>query len=179
VAFAHRLYQPQNNAYSPGNAEDGNGFITKYSPGGSSYVYSTYLGASVITSLSSIAVGADDKVYVTGLFDALPGSSGTSNYPVTPDAFEITGPATNSATAVFTVLDATGRSLAYSTLFTGQVPYGAYISTQSVAVTPDGQSAFLAGTVNNQTWRLTVSPQTNRSPHSFPTRIQTETLPRA
>lgn len=147
-------YQSQNKAYPSFS-----GFLTKYSPGGHSYVYSTYLGGSKNTQLVAVGVGPGGKAFVNG-------NSGASDYPVTPDAFEPTN-APNYFLTVFTAFEPSGSSLFYSTYLGGQ-SVGELTQSESIAVTPDGQSAFVAGTNFNQNNAMDfpVTPGAYDEPHN-------------
>jgi hypothetical protein len=85
---------------------NGDIFVTKLSPEGSSLVWSTYIGGSGDENAYSIAVDA------TGVY--LTGGTNSSDYPVTPGAWR---PTTGvGLTDVFvTKLDPTGSALLYST----------------------------------------------------------------
>jgi hypothetical protein len=58
-------------------------FVTKLNPTGSALVYSTYLGGSGNDLGLGIAVDASSNAYVTGI-------TGSTNFPTTPGAFDIT-----------------------------------------------------------------------------------------
>jgi hypothetical protein len=124
---------------APKREDDGNGFITKYSPGGGSYVYSTYLGASVETSLSAIAVGPDSKVYVTGEYDAVEnitvnGGSGGSQVTITSPANygTVSSPVTFAASATTTCSGGIYALQIYTD--PGVLAYTAYASSVNQAI---------------------------------------------
>jgi uncharacterized protein (TIGR03437 family) len=79
------------------------GFVTKINPSGSAFVYSTYLGGSVIDYLYAIAVDSSGNAYVTG-------RTNSTDFP-TVNALETTG----APTAVVSKINATGSALVYST----------------------------------------------------------------
>src|SRR5262249_6686896 len=58
-------------------------FVAKLNASGSTLVYSTYLGGSSVDEGSGIAVDASGNAYVTG-------ATLSSNFPVTPGAFQAT-----------------------------------------------------------------------------------------
>jgi hypothetical protein len=124
-------YQSQNKAFPSFS-----GFLTKYSPGGRSYVYSTYLGGSKNSQLVGVAVGPDQKAFLAG-------TSVASDFPVTPDAFQSAN--SNRFLTTFTAFNPAGTSLFYSTYLGGTASNGASTQAESIAVTPDGQSAFVVG----------------------------------
>ncbi len=92
-----------------------NGFVTKLSPSGSSFVYSLLLGSGDLDSIRSMALDSEHRVYVTGFTCSL-------NFPV-KNAFQ---PVTNSQNcangggdAFVTRINATGTDLDYSTYLDG------------------------------------------------------------
>ena len=147
-------YQSQNKAYPSFS-----GFLTKYSPGGRSYVYSTYLSGTKNTQLVGVKVGPDGKAFVDG-------NTLSSDYPVTSDAFQ---PANtpNYFVTVFTTFEPSGSSLLYST-YLGSQAAGESAQSESIAITPDGQSAFVAGYNMNNTNAMDfpVTPGAYNKPHN-------------
>ena len=97
---------------------DGNVFVTKLNAMGTALVYSTYLGGTGEYSYSdqgeAIAVDAAGDAYVTG-------NTGSSNFPVTPDAYQKTNLAAKNGayTAFVTKLNPTGTALLFSTYLGG------------------------------------------------------------
>ena len=87
-----------------------NGFVTVLNPGGSAYVYSTFLGGSVIDSGEGIVVDSSDNAYVTGLTES-------SNFPTTSEAYQKTYG--GSTDAFVTKVNPTGSALVYSTYLGG------------------------------------------------------------
>jgi uncharacterized repeat protein (TIGR01451 family) len=110
-------------------------FIVKLNPAGSSLVYSTYLGGSNADSISGLALDAAGNCYVTG-------GTQSSDFPVTPGAFEtIRGGFLSSTSTFVTELNATGTALVYSTFLGGS---GNDFSA-GIAIDSTG-SAYVAGT---------------------------------
>ncbi|MBS5955558.1 MAG: SBBP repeat-containing protein [Clostridiales bacterium] len=85
------------------------GFITKFSPDGSSLIYSTYLGGSNTDVSNGIAIDTQGHAYVTG-------TASSTDFPVTPGAFQTSF--INNAVFV-TKLSSDGGSLVYSTFLAG------------------------------------------------------------
>jgi hypothetical protein len=83
-------------------------FVTKFTPVGTSLVYSTFLGGSGQEQGQGIAIDANGNAYVTGLTDG-------STFPVTPGAFQTTG----SFDAFVTKFNPQGSALVYSTYLGG------------------------------------------------------------
>ena len=149
-------YQSTNKAFS-----NSSGFLTKYSPQGQSYVYSTYLGGSLNGELTAISVGPDGTAYVIG-------DTSAGDYPVTPDAFQPAN-APYNFTSVLTAMKPDGQALAYSTYISGNIASDSGTLAGSVAVTPDGQSAFVAGWYVNDksaTIYFPVTPGAYNHPHA-------------
>ena len=88
-----------------------NAYITKLNAAGTALVYSTYLGGNGIDSGDCIVIDAAGNTYVTG-------ETSSTNFPVTPGAFQATyqgGP----DDAFVTRLNTTGTALVYSTYLGG------------------------------------------------------------
>ena len=84
-------------------------FVAKLNPDG--LVYSTYLGGSANDNGNNIAVDARGRAYVTG-------STGSSNFPTTPGAFQETI-GTGVPDAFVTKLNRNGSGLVFSTYLGG------------------------------------------------------------
>jgi uncharacterized protein (TIGR03437 family) len=109
-------------------------FVTKFSPDGSSLVYSTYLGGNNQDYIYAIAVDSSGSTYMTG-------QTNSTGFPVTSGAYQtICG----NVSAFVTKLNPTGTGLVYST-FLGSY---AYAYANSIAVDSAGR-AYIAG--NEQT----------------------------
>jgi hypothetical protein len=99
----------------PVNAGNGDVFVTKLSPDGSSIVYSTYLGGSNSDFGQGIALDSVGDVYLAGY-------SYSADFPVTPGAFQTTcagACGSSSPDAFVTELNPTGSALIYSTYLGG------------------------------------------------------------
>jgi uncharacterized protein (TIGR03437 family) len=87
-------------------------YVTKIAPSGASLIYSTFLGSG---NVSAIRVDAQGNAIVIG-------STGSADFPVTPGAFQSTGPAAawapNSG-SFLAKLDPAGSALVYSTYIAG------------------------------------------------------------
>jgi hypothetical protein len=106
----------------------GDGFVTKLNANGSALVYSTYLGGSDIDFALGMAIDASGNAYVTG-------ATYSSDFPVTPGAFDTTF----NGAAFVTKLNTTGSALIYSTYLGGTNGAG------GIAVDASG-NAYVAGT---------------------------------
>jgi uncharacterized protein (TIGR03437 family) len=138
-------------------------FVTKFSPDGSSLVYSTYLGGNSEDDGYAIAVDSAGEAYVAG-------STTSANFPITSGAYQtLCGPTVyagqagatcpGSMNAFVTKLNATGTKLVYSTFLGG---YGNTWAT-GIAVDAAGR-AYVAGsqdTVCNASQMSTCFPTTS------------------
>ena len=110
----------------------GDAFVSKINPSGSALVSSTYLGGSSYDQGASIAVDSAGNAYVTG-------STGSSDFPVTPGAFQTVcngGSGCGDAfVAKIHLLDATT-----TTLSTAPNPssYGQAVTFTAVVTSGDG-----------------------------------------
>ena len=122
-------------------------FVTKLNATGSALVYSTYLGgahAAVGNAMSqgtAISIDSSGHAYVTG-------GTSSSDFPVTPGAFQMHNAgrlgATGNFDAFVTKLDPSGSSLVYSTYLGGADDEGG----TAIAVDVDG-NVFVAGSTNS------------------------------
>lgn len=92
-------------------------FITKFSPSGSTLVYSTFLGAAAREQGLDIAVDSSGSAYVAGLTESTdnPYTPEYDGFPTTPGAFQPRG----SFDAFVTKLNPQGSGLVYSTYLGG------------------------------------------------------------
>jgi len=143
-------YQTTNHAANSGS----NAFVTELNPAGTALVYSTYLGGTGSSVgdngdfANAIALDAAGNAYVTG--DAF-----STDFPVTPGAFQSTNPAaaSESSDAFVTKLNATGTALAYSTYLGGG---GAYAGNQGGAIAVDAAgNAYVAGRTTSAEFPVT------------------------
>jgi uncharacterized protein (TIGR03437 family) len=130
---------------SPG--EWASAFVTKFSPDGSSLVYSTYLGGVDADYGYAIAVDSFGSAYVTGL-------TSSPNFPITPGAYQTVcdplpyntgqqisaGCNSSNVSAFVTKLNPTGTGIVYSTFLGGY----AYDYATAIAVDSAGR-AYVAG----------------------------------
>jgi uncharacterized protein (TIGR03437 family) len=132
-----------NISMAPVSLRLGNGelFVAKLDPSGSFLQYNAYIGGSQYASASAIAIDGLGNAYIAG-------ATQSSDYPVTPGAFE---PANNppmfASTGFVTKLNATGTALVYSTYLGGKMHAGnppAYDQVNAIAVDPTGY-AYVAG----------------------------------
>jgi hypothetical protein len=106
-------------------------FISKLNATGAALLYSTYLGGTGGDGGSGIAVDAAGNAYVTG-------STSSSDFPITPDAFQTTYG--GNGNAFISKLNAAGSALLYSTYLGGTGGDGG----SGIAVDAAG-NAYVAG----------------------------------
>jgi len=83
-------------------------FITKFHHDGSGLIYSTFLGGTGGDSATAIALDSAGNAYVTG-------NTLSTDFPVTPGAYETTVNSPGSYNSFVTKLNPTGTNLIYST----------------------------------------------------------------
>jgi hypothetical protein len=125
-------------------------FVTKFSPDGSSLVYSTYLGGNGYDYIYAIAVDSSGNAYVTGQTDSpdFPATAGAYQTVCSPSPNNTGAPVQNSSncggadtSAFVTKLNPTGTGLVYSTFLGGN---GSYAYATAIAVDSAGR-AYIAG----------------------------------
>ncbi len=117
------------------------GFVAKLTPEGSSLVYAALIGGNGDDAVYSMAVDSANNAYVTGL-------AGSSNFPVTPGAFQTT--LNGSFDAFVSKISPTGATLIYSTLLGGSG------SEQGNSVVVDAAgSAILTGSTDSSNFPKT------------------------
>ncbi|MGC2201642.1 MAG: SBBP repeat-containing protein, partial [Stellaceae bacterium] len=118
--------------FPPGDTEfvPINGFVAKLSPGGTSLVYSTYLGGSGPDAATGIALDSSLSAYVTG-------ETCSSDFPF---AGLQSNPYPGTCTAFVTKLSPAGDSVIYSTYLANDIESGAGIALDAVG------KAYVAGT---------------------------------
>jgi hypothetical protein len=104
---------PTKNPLQPaksGSASTSDGFAAKINPGGSDFVYSTYLGGSNDDSALAVAADTNGNAYVTGRTKSasFPGSSATRTATGTTDAFVAKLNASGSAISYLTFIGGVG-----------------------------------------------------------------------
>jgi hypothetical protein len=91
-------------AYQTHLAGGSDAFVTKLSANGSSLIYSTYVGGTDSDSAYSLTIDNAGNAYIGG-------TTGSSDFPVTPGAFHLSG---GPPTGFLTKLNSTGSALVYS-----------------------------------------------------------------
>jgi HYDIN/CFA65/VesB family protein/beta-propeller repeat-containing protein len=119
-----------------GNPKFDTAFVTKLNPSGSALVYSTYLGGTTFADIGyAITVDSSGDAYVAGL-------AGSSDFPITPGAFQVTN--AGSPDAFLTELNPKGTGLIFSTFLGGK---GTDIAS-SVVVDSTG-AAYVGGSTTS------------------------------
>ncbi len=120
-----------------------NAFVTKIGAGGSSLVYSTYLGGTNFDEGKSIAVDAANCAYVTGF-------TASTNFPATNFIYQIIG------TNLYN-----GSWLNGYTNYSGFLYYDAFVTKLSASGTNLVYSTFLGGEKNDVANHIAVDPAGN------------------
>lgn len=130
----------------------GDAYVSKFNSGLTTLVYSTLIGGSGDDSIASIAVDAGGDVYATG-------STSSSNFPVTANAFQRTyrGPSAAGGSndqlfgdAFVVKLNPAGTALVYGSYLGGEDNDFAY----GIAVDNAG-NAYVAGTTDSRAFPVT------------------------
>jgi len=119
-------------------------FVTKLNAAGSAMVYSTYLGGDSDDYGYGIAVDSSGNAYVTGL-------TSSSNFPVTPGAFQATIGGSFQSDAFVTKLNGDGTALSYSTYMGGSN----YDQANGIAIDSSG-NAYVAGSTSSTNFPTTL-----------------------
>ena len=113
-----------------------NAFVTKFNSTLSKLVYSTFLGGSNSDYASSMTLDAAGDVYLTG-------SATSTNFPVTPGAFQTTC-STGCDDIFVTEFNPTGSALIYSTYLGGTITQGSGEGGAGIALDAGGD-AYVTG----------------------------------
>lgn len=116
-------------------------FLAKIDPAGSALSYSTFLGGAADDYGNGLAVTASGDVYWAGY-------SGSSTFPVTPDALDATWNGSNDA--VLLKINAAGSALLYSTFIGSSLDDAAH----AIAIDAFG-TAYLTGDTRSPGWPTT------------------------
>ena len=141
--------------YPAGN-QGGVSFATKMNAAGSALVYSTLLGGSVLDHGLGIALDSAGNAYIAG-------TTSSSDFPITPGAFQSVNRETAGYTGTVTKVNPTGTALVYSTYLGGSGGEG----VASIAVDSAGNAYVTGGTVSHD---FPVTPgafQTSITPTTY------------
>lgn len=141
-------YQSKNKAPSRGSTA----FIAKLNIYGSELLYSTYLGGSGGDSASAIAISSSGNAYIAG-------TTSSTDFPVTPGAFQSVNNDTAGSNVFVTEIDSTGKNLIYSTYLGGSGltdMFGDNIGDgdSAIAIDQDGD-AYITGTASSPDFPVT------------------------
>jgi hypothetical protein len=142
------------------------GFVTEFSPGGASLVYSTYLGGSGAAGDSGAAIAVDSSgdAYITG-------ATSSADFPTTSGAYQTALKGTGF-NAFFTEIKTGGVSFAYSTFLGGSTANGGL--GFGIAVDPSN-NVYLTGLTSAPDFPITAgaaqSTLTGTGGHAFVSKI--------
>ena len=136
-----------------------NAFITKVNATGTALVYSTFLGGSTSDSASALAIDASGNAYAAG-------STSSTNFPVTPGAFQTTqnAAADGGVNAFVSKLNPTGTALVYSTYLGGSTGD----SASALAIDGSG-NAYVAGSASSTNFPVTAGAFQTTNKYGFGT----------
>ncbi len=138
-----------------GTTSTSDAFVTKLSAGGSSQIYSTYLGGNLLELGNGIAVDASGNAYVTGF-------TGSNDFPTANALQPIRGDSLGHGDAFLTKLNASGSALVYSTFLGGSNRE----SGNAIAVDTNG-NAYVCGSTGSHNFPVVNAFQSeNASFHS-------------
>lgn len=144
----------------PGSIDANNGFITKLSPGGSSFTYSLLLGGGDLDQIRALALDTQHRVYVTGF-------TCSTNFPV-KNAFQPVTVGQNCADgggdAFVTRVNAAGTALDFSTYLDGS-----FESIGNGIAVDSGFHAYVTGS--------TESPDFPTTPGAFQRVLKAQVIP--
>jgi predicted lipoprotein with Yx(FWY)xxD motif len=120
---------------------NGDAFIIKLNPSGTSVLYATYFGGNARDSARGVAVDAAGNAYVTGF-------TNSPDFPVTAGAYR--SPSLGQSDAFAIKVNASGSALVYSALIGGT---GSDFAT-GIAIDPAG-SAYIAGYTSSVAFPVT------------------------
>ena len=124
-------------------------FVTKLNATGNALIYSTFLGGNSVTFGMAIALDSSNNAYVTG-------SSFSTNFPVTPGAYQPTNhfSAYQTPDAFVTKLNSTGSALVFSTYLGGSGGPAGGDSGNAIVVDSTG-NVYVAGLSSSSNFPVT------------------------
>lgn len=150
------------------NGGSSDGFVTKMNPSGSALFFSTYLGGFDTDSVADMALNAAGGVYLIG-------QTGSTNFPITPGAYDAVCESCFTPDFYVTRLALNGQQLVYSTYIGGsEGEYARKIAVGAAGiiygwgrsysfdfpVTPDAFDTILGGSADTVLFRLDMTTST-------------------
>lgn len=151
AGFTHGGFPTTTGAFQTVFGGLGDAFVVKLASGGTSLLYSTYLGGNSWDGPGGIAVDSNGNAYVAG-------NTHSPNFPTSSGAWDRTcsNCSTNQSTDGFVVkLNASGKNLLYGT-FVGGAASPASESLDGIAVDAQGR-ALVVGTSNGTDFPVTAN----------------------
>jgi len=137
---------PTVNPFQAAKGAQQDAFVAKINPGGTAWVYATYLGGNAVDEGYGIAADATGNAYVTGY-------TGSTNFPL-QSPIRVSNLAT--VDAFVTKLNAAGSALVYSTYLGGSgTDYGTAIAVDSSG------SAYVTGVAGSNDFPVVNAMQPN------------------
>jgi hypothetical protein len=135
---------PTMNPLQPAYGGNVDAFVTKINTEGSALVYSTYLGGGGYDQGAGVAIDGAGNAYITG-------TTNSTNFPVTPGAFQTTcGNPSSCESAFVTKINTSGSTLVYSTYLGGNLrDSGSGIAVDSLG------DAYVTGGTNSTNFPVT------------------------
>ena len=131
-----------------GGGGQGDAFVTKFSPTGNAFTYSTYLGGGGSDVAKSLAVDSAGNAHVTGYTES--GLSGSAQIPTTAGAYDTTF--SQYQDVFVSDLNSTGTGLVYSTYIGGSASSN-YVN--AIALDSAG-NAYITGYTYANNWPTTA-----------------------
>jgi hypothetical protein len=139
---------PTKNPYQPDISGETDIFITKLTPSGNDFLFSTYLGGGLFETAKSIAVDSSGNAYITG-------NTSSTNFP-TVNAYQ--GSLKSEPDGFIAKLNSTGSSLLFSTYMGGSGED--YI--EAIAIDPN-ENSYVTGWTNSTDFPVKSSYQNKLS----------------
>lgn len=122
-------------------------FIAKLKPGGATINWATYLGGSAGSTFSGdLTPDAAGNVWAVGI------TAGGSNFPISSDAYQATGPSTGNYAGFIDEISPDGAKLVYGTYFGGD----ANTTPLDVAVDAN-ENVYVTGSTTNTAFPVTAN----------------------
>jgi hypothetical protein len=137
TGYTHSSNFPVYNAIQPTRNGNGDAYVTKLTPEGSAFVFSTYLGGNVGERGRGVTADANGNVYVAG-------TTSSEDFPTTPNSFQPEKEGGLDSDSFISKFKSDGSAFLYSTYLGGTDSDSVY----SIAVDNAG-NAYLSGSTQS------------------------------